>query len=191
MAYLEDEHVGREMAKFLHAELCRFLLKQTKAYRYTPDRLKDDVLERLERFCGTFSGQRFAGRREPHIPPSQFAQLKQQADAIFAWAREIHTKTGEWKKANGTLDEKMVINKLRDEYDRKRYPWMKYLGLCLRKLPRKRNWKGGQFSIANPSSWSAVDLARVVMKETLYHENGVQYPASEIMKLVKAERGRR
>jgi hypothetical protein len=153
--------------------------------------LKNDALKRLEEFYQALVRNRFAGRREPHIPASQFDHLKQEAEAIFAWAREIHAKVKEWKKANGTLDERMVIDKLRDENDRELYPWMKYFGLCVRKLPRKRNWKGGHFSIANPANWSPVDLARVVMKDMLYHETGVQYPAGEIRKLVKAERGRR
>jgi hypothetical protein len=191
-AYLAEEHIGWELAKFLHVELCRFLLKQAKSYRYAPDRLKkDDVLERLERFCNELTGHRFAGRREPHTPAAEFSRLKQEAESILRVVSEMQLRIAEWKKAHGVWDAKTVKDKLREEYDRERYPWMKYFGLCLQKLPRKANWKGTQLSIADPASWSAVDLARLVMKETLYHETGVRYPASEIRKLVKAERGRR
>lgn len=190
-AYLAEERIGWELAKFLHSEFCRFLLKQAKAYRYAPDRLKDDVLERLEGFCNELTGHRFAGRREPHIPAAEFSRLKQEAESILGVVSEMQLRIAEWKKAHEDWDAKTVKDKLREEYDRERYPWMKYFGLCLRKLRPKANWKGAQLSIANPASWSAVDLARLVMKETLYHEYGVQYPASEIMKLVKAERGHR
>lgn len=137
------------------------------------------------------SGQRFAGRREPRIPATEFSHLKQEAESVLRVVSEMHLRITDWKKAQGVWDDKTVKATLREEYDQERYPWMKYFGLCLSKLRPKANWKGTQLSLADPASWSAVDLARLIMKERIYHELGVQYPANEIRKHMKYERGPR
>ncbi len=166
----ERDPVIRTLTSLFYSEFCEYL----RLYEFR----HFDV--RLRKMIPTPGGKPFAGRPSLPIPDSKREKVRQEVNAMYNLASEIHERIVEWQRKNSTIDESAVRMKLNAVY--REHPH-RHLLRNIKTLPSKRE-HDGDASIIEPASWSLRDVAVIWTQEWLFDEHGMRYDRREIKRLL-------
>ena len=208
--YLLEQHAGARISNVLHADFVRFLLRFLRVYRFTDSvKLQDmrkkgvkreSLEEKIIAHLGGFGERRLAGKPRVRLSKAHKAQVTREVRQVHNTLIEIQEKIRGWKKRSKRIKESTIEARLRQEYDRERYPWISIFFRTKNVLPPSEfylNSADGSLSnedddlppptLCKPDNWSATDLAVLVAPQTTYRRTGNRYPLHQIKNLLTSD----
>ena len=183
----EGQLTRKRLASFFYHEFYDFLLGHSKTYRFN-----DDIRKRI----GRPGEKRLAGRSALPIPKSRKEAVEEQVQMIRTVVLQIQKDVIAWKRKEPRIAKDAILDRLKLEYDRERFPWSRYAFRSVNTLPGKRTYlrKPGHSkkldpltrpSIAEPERWSVDDIAAKWTQDWFYAEHGNRYDLREIRQLLR------
>jgi hypothetical protein len=177
----------RRLANFFYSEFHTFLKAHTKRFRFS-----DAIVASIERS----GARRLGGRPKIPIPDRAKQAARTQVRAIFGLLPEIQGKIKSWMKKASSTSNDQILERLKDEFDRERYPWIRYVFQGVKTLPAKRAYvsyrtetpkayRSARAGLGEPERWSAADVAAEWTQLWFYREYGERYDLREIKKLLR------
>lgn len=209
-SYLLEQHAGARISNVLHADFVRFLLRFLRVYRFT-DSVKiqdmrkkgvkrESLEEKIITHLGRFGERRLAGKPRVRLSKAHKAQVTREVRQVYSTLIEIQEKIRGWKKRNKRIKESTIEARLRQEYDRERYPWISIFFRTRNVLPPSEfysNSADGSLSnedddlppptLCEPDNWSATDLAVLIAQQMTYRRTGNRYPRHQIKNLLTSD----
>jgi hypothetical protein len=127
-----------------------------------------------------------AGRPRQVVEEIDEIHILNECKKVFAVLNEIKQQIQKWRSRTPVLSDKKCEERIRQQYPKDRFPWIRFFLRLIQGIPVRRDRKGnilhGHLSIA--SSWSALDLAVQVAQEIYYRETGIRFPARKFRKRI-------
>ena len=176
--YLRTESKTLKLSNLFYLEYLAFIRAHMGIYRFGKN-----VVRQLPKTAE----RRLAGRPKHSLSRSDIQILKNEIEVIKSTLLEMKKSVRQWNSERLPSKEHVIKERIRDQYPRERYLWMKFFFGCFKKLPRsRRNPLGGRFNkrLSKTASWSAVDLALLIVKESYYRRMGIELPIQTLRTLI-------
>ncbi len=192
-AYFLEQRAGKQLANILHGQFVDFLFRFLRLTRFA--RLPGEtgtVQDALASIARQIKAGRLAGPREI-IPPAMILKLTQESLPILRATLEIQKNLRSWQLEKPQPSEAALKERIFEQFDRGTYPWMRHFTRAFRLLEVKKTRKADRPhpSLSYPNQWSAVALARLIVKEKLKRDTGIDCPVATIAQIVKSPPRRR
>jgi hypothetical protein len=187
-AYFLEQRAGKQLANVFHGQFVDFLPRFLMLTRFARLRRESGtVQDALDSIARQHKAGRLSGPREI-IPPAIIPKLRRESLPILRATLEIQRLLTSWVLEKPQPSEAALKERIFENFDRDKYPWMRHFTRAFRLLEVKETRKvdGLHPSLSYPRQWSAVALARLIVKEKLKRDTGIDCPAATIAKIVKS-----
>jgi hypothetical protein len=176
--YLRTESKTPKLSNLLYAEYLAFIRSYMRIYRFGKN-----VVRRLPKTAE----RRLAGRPRYSVSRVDEQFLRNEIDDIKSKLLEMKKLISVWNAKSSLSKEDAVKTKIRKHFPREQFLWMKFFFSSFKKLPAKRrNTLGDHLDrqLSKPASWSAMELALLLVQEVYYRRKGIELSILMLRKLL-------
>lgn len=186
-AYFLEQRAGKQLANILHGQFVDFLVRFLGLTPFAKFPSKEGtVQDGLASIARRMKAGRLAGPRKMILPDATISKLRRESPAIVRATLEIQKRLTSLVREDPQLSEAALKDRISEDFDREKYPWMRYFTRAFRLLEVKETRKATRRrpNLSHPREWSAVALAQLIVKEKLQRDTGIEYPLATIAKIV-------
>lgn len=203
--YMLEQHNGRKLANLFSNDFFGFLYRYFRVHRFADfkvgrsevkraatDLEKPATLEKeFKALRNRTQSRRLAGARKLIIPARRATEIRRLGRKVIKIILEMQRDLASWVRAAETGHKEVTTAQLKAQVLRKYYTdqneWMRLFWRCFRRLKLKRNYSGPESrpTLGRPKSWSAVDLARLIVGQWYIAEKGLRLSAADRKRLVQ------
>jgi hypothetical protein len=182
--YLRTESKTSKLSNLFFAEYLAFIRSYMKIYGFGKN-----VVRQLPKTAE----RRLAGR--PRYTPSrpEKKSLRNEIGDIRSKIREMRKLINRQNAKFSPSEDDVTKAEIREHYPRERFLWMKFFFGSFKKLPELRPDSMGRHhnkKLSKPASWSATDLALLIVQEQHYRTKGIELPILTLRELIPKRKTR-
>lgn len=175
--YLRTESKTLKLSNLFFAEYVAFIRAYMRIYRFGKN-----VVRQLPKTAE----RRLAGRPRHAVSRSDKQFLRNEIESIKSHVLEMKKLIDRWNSKSSPLNEGVVKAKIREQYPRDLFVWMKFFFGSFKKLPAKYRGSLGRYhykKLSNPASWSAADITLLIVQQEYYRKNGIELSITTLREL--------
>jgi len=183
--YFQNELKTSKLSNILYAEYLEFIRRHMRIYRFGRN-----VVRQLPKTAE----RRLAGRPKHEISRSDSKVLRTHILAVRSKLLELKKLIPGWNPKHAPSNDSVIRVQVLEHCPREDFPWMQYFFSGFRQLPASRRDSRGHYDekrLADPSSWSATELALLICQEQFYRQKGIELSVVTLRKLIVPARTRR
>jgi hypothetical protein len=176
--YLQTESKTPRLSNLFFAEYVAFIRAYMRIYRFGKN-----VVRQLPKTAE----RRLAGRPRHALGRSDKQFLRKEIQNIKSNVLEMKKLIDRWNSESSQLNDAAVKARIREQYPRNLFVWMKFFFGSFKKLPAKYRGSLGRYhdkKLSNPASWSAADITFLIVQEGYYRKKGIELSILTLRELI-------
>jgi hypothetical protein len=176
--YLRTKSKTSKLSNLLFAEYVAFIRAYMRIYRFGKN-----VVRQLPKTAE----RRLAGRPRHALSRSDKQFLRNEIENIKSHVLEMKKLIDRWNTESSPMNEDAVKAKIREQYPRNLFVWMKFFFGSFKKLPAKYRGSLGRYhykKLSNPASWSAADITLLMVQEEYHRKKGIELSILMLRELI-------